>query len=57
MEDFWENIKSLLVILVKVAFISILVDGVLLYSSSETRLPFVSIVNDWVVFKAKGFIQ
>lgn len=50
MEDFWQNIKDTIILLIKVMVIIFLVDIVLKIQEMDFRMPFVSYLTDWIFY-------
>jgi len=55
MEEFWDNIKAIAVLLIKVSAILIAIDLGALVFKLDFRIPYFSLVNDWIFSKIAAF--
>jgi len=52
METFWENVQSILSLLIRSLFFLILLDLGCIFFQVDTRIPFVTVITDWILAKA-----
>lgn len=55
MEEFWQNVKDLFILLIKVSLILLAIDMVCVFGGYETRIPFIGMVTDWILSKVAVF--
>jgi hypothetical protein len=51
METFWENVQSILSLLIKALFFLVLLDLGCIFFEADTRIPFVTVITDWILSK------
>ena len=57
MEEFWDNVKDIFFLLLKVSIILLALDLVCVALKSEMRVPYIMMITDWLFAKAAVFVQ